>query len=101
THARTDRAYGARRLGAEGEWALDLVKSFAQIDVDEVDPGGLDVDQQLARLGRRIGNVVDLENLRAARLMRTNRFHCFTTHVSTIHDPRSTLLQHPFRDRLQ
>src|SRR6185437_6018061 len=86
--AGAERADRSRRLGAERERTRDLIQPFALIDVDEVDARGLDVDQELARFRPRVGDVVDSKHFRPTRLMRPNRFHRLTTHVSTIHDPR-------------
>ena len=74
----TSGADGDHHAGAflpERERQRARIRARAVIDVDEVDAGRLDVDQRLAGAERRLGDVLETENLGPACLVKANRLH--------------------------
>ncbi len=63
-----------------------LVEAAALIRVDEVEAGGLDLDDGFARLRDGIGHVFVLEHFRTADLMDANSFHGADYTVSALPD---------------
>src|SRR3989442_3906328 len=71
THGR----HGAARFEAERERHLELVEAAALIDVDEVHPGRVDLDDRLARFGLGLGGVLELHDVGTAGRVDSDRFH--------------------------
>src|SRR4029079_1127501 len=66
---RTDRPNGAGGLRAPGAGKRSWVLALSLIDLDEVDAGGCDVDQQLVRRGDRVRYLFDPQHLGSAGFM--------------------------------
>ena len=62
-------------LEAEGQWQRRLVHAGAEIDIDEVDAGGGELDQGLARARRGLGHVVERERFGTTRGVNAYGFH--------------------------
>ena len=67
-----------RALEPEGTGQRVLVETRALVDVDEVDPGGLDPDEGLTVAGLRGRQLLELHGLRAAVLVNADRTHAGT-----------------------
>jgi len=63
------------RLAAQDDWHRHLVQAGPVIDVDEVDPRGLDADERLARPGRGVRNLLVAQRLVAAGRVDANGLH--------------------------
>ena len=75
-HVRTDGPDDAGAFQAERQGEVALVKSAAQLRVEQIDAGGLDLDQNLARSGRGQRQVLEPHRFRAAVVVNADRSHC-------------------------
>ena len=73
TFARVDP--NARAVGAEDPWLRDGRQAFPKPDVEMVERGCVQTDEDFARPGLRIGDVLEDEHLGAAVLMDPHRAH--------------------------
>ena len=74
-HARSQFLDRARGFAARNKGQCGLVDALAEVNFDEVDPGGLNANQDLARPRLRNGQIVQLQNFRSARGMNLDGFH--------------------------
>ena len=65
--AGTELLHGARGFAARNQGERGLVDALAKVDLDEVDAGGLNADEHLARPWLRNGQVDKLQRLQARR----------------------------------
>src|SRR5439155_8854529 len=70
-----DRDDRAGTLHAERGRQVRLVESGAEIDVDVIQSGRVDLDDSLARLGRGLGGVLVAQGLGASGSVYANGFH--------------------------
>jgi len=68
-------AYLAGAFQSERQRKVALIEPAAQLRIEEVDAGGLDLDEHLARSGRRQRQVLDHHSFRTTAGVNTNRFH--------------------------
>ncbi len=80
-HIRPHGLDHARGLVAGSEWQIGLVKSGAEVNVDEVDARRGNFDERLFGSRRRDGRVDELQFFRATGLRNTNQFHVFLTNA--------------------
>src|SRR5687768_3800021 len=74
-HVRAHGGHGAAGFHPECRWQLRLVLAGAEVDVDVVDPGGVDLHDRFARLRRRLRRVFVAKGVGTARRMYANGFH--------------------------
>ena len=60
---------------SERQRQVALIESAAQLRIEEVDAGSLDLDEHLARSGRRQRQVLEHHGFRTAAGVNTNSFH--------------------------
>ena len=73
--ARAQLLHCARGLAARNQGQRGLVDALAEVDLDEVDAGGLNADQHLSRPRLGDGQIGELQNLRPACRMNLDGFH--------------------------
>ena len=67
--------HGARRFAARDHGEGGLVNALPKVDLDEIDAGGLNADENLARSWLRDGQVDKLQSFRPASGLDLDGFH--------------------------
>ena len=74
-HVRADGRDYTRAFLPVSEGQLGRIQTAAKVDVDEVDPRRVDLNDRLIRLRARLGNVHVLQDFGATMFEDTNSFH--------------------------